>query len=148
MDVKYLKPFLNKLQYGRCLFMMLFSFFLFITTADCQTTRKQLSPASAVQKIAFIDHAKLRREYSAMKHARDSVMKAGREMDRKPASAATTEQWRKKRAAVMQTHEQKIMAAIGKVVSEGGYTDLRPLSGDSTRKGIDITDQVLKKIEF
>ena len=54
---------------------------------------------------------------------------------------------------LMQQYEQKIQAAIQAVVTEGGYTDIKPLVKDKEKdkeapeqRSIDITDLILKKL--
>ncbi len=52
------------------------------------------------------------------------------------------------RIAVMQEYERKINAAVDAVVTEGGFTDIRPLVQDQPerKRGIEITDLLLKKL--
>ena len=51
------------------------------------------------------------------------------------------------RIALMREYERQITVAIDKVVSEGGFTDVRPLGKDSTNsKGVNITELILKKL--
>ncbi len=47
----------------------------------------------------------------------------------------------------MKEYEQKITLAIDSVVSEGGFTDVKPLNKDTAiQNGANITDLVLKKL--
>jgi Skp family chaperone for outer membrane proteins len=51
------------------------------------------------------------------------------------------------RSALLLEHEKKIQLAIGQVVSEGGFTDVKPLDKNTPAgSGTDITDLVLKKL--
>ena len=51
------------------------------------------------------------------------------------------------RSTLLLEHEKKIQLAIGQVVSEGGFTDVRPLDKNTPAgSGTDITDLVLKKL--
>lgn len=51
------------------------------------------------------------------------------------------------RITLSQEYEKRIISAMDDVVSKGGYTDVRTTVKDtSSKKGIDITDSILKKL--
>jgi Skp family chaperone for outer membrane proteins len=51
------------------------------------------------------------------------------------------------RLALISKYEKEIVLAIDKVVTEGGYTDVRPIvKGTVTQDGTNITDKVLSKL--
>ena len=51
------------------------------------------------------------------------------------------------RNILMQNYEKKIVSAIDAVISEGGFTEIKPFDPNATgQRGINITDLVLKKL--
>jgi hypothetical protein len=123
---------------------------------------KQLKPVNLPAKFAFVDGAKLRKEYRAYAAAKDSLFKDGMakrkaynearkkpganisELDNKYATEAT--QRNNARRAVMKTYEDKMRAAIQLVMAQGVYTELKPLKDSANVKGTNITDLILAKL--
>lgn len=156
---------------------------------NTQAQKRELQPSNKVQKVAFIDHSRLRREFKTLTLARetsrqkwmaskkdldnslqaqesqarqllkqDSLSKGKKkalimqESDQKKQLLLSNYQLSQKkmfqdRSALLQECERKITLAIGQVVSEGGFTEIKPLPEEkNSQKGIDITDLILKKL--
>jgi hypothetical protein len=123
---------------------------------------KQLKPVDMPAKFAFVDGAKLRKEYRAYTAAKDSMFKDGMakrksfnearkqpganqsELDNKHAAEAKLQS--QARQAFMKTYEDKMRAAIQLVMAQGVYTELRPLKDSANVKGTNITDLILAKL--
>ena len=123
---------------------------------------KQLKPFSLPAKYAFVDGAKLRKEYRAYAAAKDSMYKeaitqkkAFTEARKQPGAnvseldnkyTADAKPRNEARHALMKTYEDKMRAAIQLVMAQGVYTEIRPLKDSSTMKGTNITDLILAKL--
>lgn len=123
---------------------------------------KQLKPFDMPTKFAFVDGAKLRKEYRAYAVAKDSLFKDAiakrksfNEARKQPGAnqseldnkyAAEAKQRNQARQAFMKTYEDKMRAAVQLVMAQGVYTELKPIKDSANVKGTNITDLILAKL--
>lgn len=154
---------------GRLLFPLALLFFSLLSASPvfAQGQAKQPTLSDKVTKIAYVDHARLRGEYRALKAAREKARaewQASEQGHQKQLAGLSTKneagrealeqnqqerrrQLHQKRVAALQAHERRITETIGETVSQGGFTDVKPLEkGGALSQGQDITDLVLKKL--
>jgi Skp family chaperone for outer membrane proteins len=122
---------------------------MFTTTLKAQTNGNVTTSVSQVQKIAFIDHSRVRNEYKALQRAKDSLRREWKALQQPRSNEGVTDKkaWHDKHAKDLQQYEVKIMAAIREVAAKGSFIDVKPISkGSSVETGVDITDAVLQKL--
>jgi Skp family chaperone for outer membrane proteins len=124
-----------------------------------------MTPVHTTERIALLDHARLRKEYkglrlvadsmqhewAVLKNKEDRIKQNNMDSAKKQALLDACENEKKqllqKRGALIQQYESKITEAIAKVVGEGGFTDVQPMYKDKPApNGTDITDKVLNKL--
>jgi Skp family chaperone for outer membrane proteins len=136
-----------------------------MTAASGQSEPQRLTPVHTGDKIALLDHSRLRKNYKAFQLMRDSAQLEWQALEKKEelikadstddakkqallnACQSERRQFLQKRDALIQQYESKIRDAIAKVVAEGGFTDVQPIHKDKpVTNGTDITDKVLNKL--
>ncbi|THU33564.1 hypothetical protein FAM09_25800 [Niastella caeni] len=132
----------------RCSVFFILCIGLLISNANGQTKGKLLTPSNIVQKIAFVDHSRLRSEYTELQTAKDTVQREWKTLQQQNRLTEEDKKaWHTKKAVALQQYELKIIAAIRYVASRGGFTDVKPIPKDSTAQtGIDITNLILQKL--
>lgn len=121
---------------------------LLTTSLKAQTESKDATSVAAPPKIAFIDHSRVRGGYKALILAKDSVRREWQALlQQQNVSAEDKKGWHQKNAHILREYESKIISAIGEVVAKERFTDVKPVTKDSSGvKGVDITDMVLEKL--
>lgn len=125
---------------------------------DFANFRQNTAKASDSAKVVF-DQVLQTLEQQARAQLREDSLGGGRRRDRilrlaEEKRQALTSSYRadqknrvEERLVLIQAFEQKIQLVIDRVVTEGGFTDVRPLNSDGFRpRGADITDLILKKL--
>lgn len=158
--IKDLKKYFSKKFYAsiQC-FTIMVTLCLILNQSWAQ--KRQLTASDKINKVAVIDHSRLRKEYKEFAVSKEKLAKENKsekeKFEKELPSGNRTEitnkyQMNQKkrnqdRIAITQEYELKINAAIAAIVSEGGFTEVKSLVKDSSvNRRIDITDLVLKKL--
>jgi Skp family chaperone for outer membrane proteins len=146
MSILSLFPSLYNIRKFHCRTFVIVCCCILSITVKAQSDSNVATP---VQKIAFIDHSRVRSEYKALQQAKESLRKEWQALQHPQSNEATKDKkaWQDKHAKDLQQYEVKIMAVIREVAAKGGFTDVKPIPKDSpVQTGVDITDTVLQKL--
>lgn len=120
--------------------------------------KEKLAKEHAAEKKTYEESLKLLDKQTAQKLKKDSLSGGKNrqqllnesETKRQQLARSYQAQLKKRneeKLNISKEYEKKIILAIEAVVNEGGFTDIKPLSKDSSSvNGLNVTDLVLKKL--